>query len=120
MADQDVKTVSAAATGTFVALRPQAQGEVSTGNPQPESGKSVPPPEQRVPDMEELARALNLSSQSIGRDLRFEVDMESGRSVIQVLDRDTGEVIRQIPPDKTDIYMSGNGDVQLRLYNRTV
>lgn len=120
MADQDVKPVSAAATGTFVALRPQTRGELGTGNPEPASGNSLPQAEPRVPDMEKLAQALNLSSQSIGRDLRFEVDMESGHSVIQVLDRDTGEVIRQIPPDKTDIYLSGNGDVQLRLYNRTV
>ena len=94
--------------------------DAETGNRGPETGNSVPPPEQKGPDMEELARALNVANQSIGRDLRFEVDMESGRSVIQVLDRDTGEVIRQIPPEKTDIYMSGNGDVQLRLYNRTV
>ena len=121
MADQDVKAVSAAATGSFVALRPQTQGELSsTGNAEPEGGNSMPQPAQNVPDMEELAKVLNLSTQSIGRDLRFEVDMESGRSIIQVLDRDTGEVIRQIPPEKTDIYVSGNGDVQLRLYKRTV
>ena len=119
MAEQDVKPVSAA-TGTFVALRPQTPSEPKTGNSSPETGNSMPIPERKGPDMEELARALNLASQSIGRDLRFEVDMESGRSVIQVLDRDTGEVIRQIPPDKADIYMSGNGDVQLRLYNRHV
>ena len=121
MADQDIKPVSAAATGTFVALRPQqVQGEVETGKQGPETGNSVPLPEPKGPDMEELARKLNLSTQTIGRDLRFEVNMESGQSVIQVLDRDTGEVIRQIPPEKTDIYMSGNGDLQLRLYNRTV
>ena len=119
MAEQDVKAVSSA-TGTFAALKPQPSRDAETGNRGPETGNSVPPPEQKGPDMEELARALNVANQSIGRDLRFEVDMESGRSVIQVLDRDTGEVIRQIPPEKTDIYMSGNGDVQLRLYNRTV
>ena len=121
MADQDIKPVSAAATGTFAALAPQQiQGDVQTGKQGPETGNSVPLPERKGPDMEELARALNLAAESIGRDLRFEVDMESGRSVIQVLDRETGEVIRQSPPEKANVYMSGNGDVQLRLYNRTV
>ena len=73
----------------------------------------LPVPEQSSTDVEELASALNVANQSIGRDLRFEVDMESGRSVIQVLDRETGEVIRQIPPEKADLYSAGNGALQL-------
>lgn len=121
MADKDVKPVSNA-TGTFTALRPQQPpGDVQdTGKSSPETGNFVPLPEREGPDMEELARALNIANQSIGRDLRFEVDLQNGRSVIQVLDRDTGEVIRQISPEKADIYTAGNGDVQLRLYNGTV
>ena len=109
------------ATGTFTALRPQqVPGDEPGGNRKPESGNNVPVTESTGPDMEALARALNLASQSIGRDLRFEVDMESGRSVIQVLDRDTGELIRQIPPEKADLYLNENGAVQLRLYNNRV
>ena len=119
MAEADVKIVSSA-TGTFAALRPQPQGEMPGGNRVPESGNNVPVTEKTGPDMEELAQALNVANQSIGRDLRFEVDMESGRSVIQVLDRDTGEVIRQIPPEKADVYLNGNGAVELRLYNNRV
>lgn len=119
MADQDLKPVTAA-TGSFVALRPQTTPKVTPGNQEPAAGKSVPLPERKGPDMEELARVLNLSIQSIGRDLRFEVDLENGRSIIQVLDRDTGEVIRQIPPEKADLYASSNGEVRLRLYNSRV
>ena len=59
-------------------------------------------------------------SQSIGRDLRFEVDIHSGKSVIQVLDRETGEIIRQIPPENAKTYVSDNGDVALRLFDRRV
>ena len=114
MANQDLKPVNSA-TGTFVALRPQVQTDLQAGKTTPEAGNILPVPEQSSPDMEELASALNVASQSIGRDLRFEVDMESGRSVIQVLDRETGEVIRQIPPEKADIYSAGNGALQLRL-----
>jgi len=114
MADQDLKPVNAA-TGTFVALRPQVQTDLQAGKTTPESGNILPVPEQSSTDVEELASALNVANQSIGRDLRFEVDMESGRSVIQVLDRETGEVIRQIPPEKADLYSAGNGALQLRL-----
>lgn len=119
MAEPDLKAVTSA-TGTFVALRPQVQGDVQAGKTAPETGKSVPDAERNGPDMEKLANALNLASKSIGRDLRFKVDMESGRSVIQVLDRDTGEVIRQIPPEKADLYSAGNGAVQIRLLDARV
>ena len=120
MAEADMKAVSSA-TGTFTTLRPQqVPGDEPRGNSLPESGNSVPVTENPGPDMEELARVLNLASESIGRDLRFEVDMESGRSVIQVLDRDTGEVIRQIPPEKADLYVNESGAVQVRLYNNRV
>jgi len=119
MADQDIKLVSAA-TGTFPVLRPQVRAEADSGKEAPQTGKEVPVVERPEPDMEELARALNVANQSIGRDLRFEVDMETGRSVIQVLDRETGEVIRQIPPEKAELTLSGSGVVQLKLYNESV
>ena len=44
------------------------------------------------------------------KDLRFKVDMNSGRSVIQVLDRDTGEIIREIPPEKASKRVSGQNN----------
>ena len=103
-----------------MALRPQAEMAAQAGKTSPESGNIVPVTETSAPDMEELATALNVASQSIGRDLRFEVDMESGRSVIQVLDRETGEIIRQIPPEKASLYAAGNGLVQLRLLDAMV
>ena len=121
MAEADVRAVSSA-TGKYPALRSQipVRRAAETGNAQPDTGKKVPVAEAETFDMEELARKLNLATQSIGRDLRFEVDMESGRSIIQVLDRETGEVIRQIPPEKAGQFVASNGDVQLRLFDRRV
>lgn len=125
MADADIKALSSA-TGAYAVLRPavsRSGADAASGNQTPATGKSVPeagniaPPEK--PDLEELARKLNVASQSIGRDLRFEVDLESGRSVIQVLDRETGEVIRQIPAEKTGRLLSSDGS-ELRLVNRRV
>lgn len=125
MSDQDLKTVSSA-TGNFQALQlrsiaglPTDQAQ-PTGNPQPKAGNTVPSLEKKEPDLEALAAKLNVASQSIGRDLRFKVDIDSGQSVIQVLDRETGEIIREIPPDKAVTRLSINGDVELRLYDRVV
>lgn len=121
MAEQDIRMVTPT-TGTFPVVRPQIQAQalVQTGKTEPEAGKNVPVAETPKADLEELARALNVASQSIGRDLRFEVDMESGQAVIQVLDRETGEVIRQIPPEKAQLSITRNGLMQLRLHNDRV
>ena len=40
-------------------------------------------------------------AQSIERDLKFNVDGESGRLVITVIDPETDKVVRQIPPEET-------------------
>lgn len=37
--------------------------------------------------------------QSLQRELRFIVDAESGRGVVEIADPDTGEVLRQIPSE---------------------
>lgn len=42
---------------------------------------------------------LNDYVQSLHRDIRFSVDDDSGRAVVRVVDRDTQEVIRQIPSE---------------------
>jgi len=120
MSSDDIKSVSSA-TGTFRQLSPPVGASDSTsGKDETTPGKNVPVVEKSGPEIEELARKLNVASQSIGRDLRFEVNMASGRSVIQVLDRETGEVIRQIPPEKASLYHSETGVVALRLYDRQV
>lgn len=107
-------------TGTFRTLRPGKESLAQGGKAAPETGKEVPAKANTRPDLDALARKLNVASRSIGRDLRFEVNMDSGRSVIQVLDRETGEVIRQIPPEKTSLYRSGTGAMVLRLYDEQV
>lgn len=120
MSDQDVKPVSSV-TGAFRALELRSESAPPRGGKlTPSTGNDVPAPKKQAPDMEALAARLNIASQSIGRDLRFKVDMAKGQSVIQVLDRETGEIIREIPPEKAQVSVSANGDVQLRLYDRVV
>ncbi len=44
-------------------------------------------------------KIVNDYVQSVQRDLQFSVDKESERTVIKVVDRDSGDIIRQIPED---------------------
>lgn len=120
MSEQDLKPVSSV-TGAFRALEIRSESaRSSAGKPMPSTGNDLPDPKKEAPDIEALAAKLNIASQSIGRDLRFKVDMAKGQSVIQVLDRETGEIIREIPPEKAQVSVSINGDVQLKLYDRVV
>jgi len=119
MSSSDLQQISNV-SGTFRTLQLKAEPAPPGGKVTPETGKEVPATARTKPDLEELARKLNVTSRSIGRDLRFEVNMDSGRSVIQVLDRETGEVIRQIPPEKTSLYQSADGAMALRLYDKQV
>ncbi|NOX67797.1 MAG: flagellar protein FlaG [Gammaproteobacteria bacterium] len=111
------------ATGTFTTLTSDALGQVagSGGESTRRGGKVLPPPaNDEKPDMQAIARSLNKAPTNIGRDLRFEVNLDSGRSVIQVLDRDTGEIIRQIPPEKLSTYVLMEGGVAIRLFDELV
>ena len=118
MSDKDVNAVSGV-TGRFTVLKAVdgAAGVKQKSQSQSGSGTELPPA--ATPDLEKLTAKLNLASESIGRDLRFQVDMTSGSSVIQVLDRDTGEIIRQIPPEEAQVTLTGNGFVELKLYDES-
>jgi uncharacterized FlaG/YvyC family protein len=106
-------------TGTRRTVMQPAAEIMTGGNASPAPGKAWPPTALRQ-DLAAVAEQLNKASQAIGRDLRFEVDLDSGRSVIQVLDRETGEIIRQIPPEKVRPYMQENGVLAVRLYDEQV
>jgi flagellar protein FlaG len=116
MSDQDVKSISSV-TGTFRTLQMKTAEGQAAGKAAPETGNTTPVVAVSEPDIEALAAKLNVQSQAIGRDLRFKVDMSSGNSVIQVLDRETGEIIREIPPEKAELSLSVNGGMQLKLYD---
>ena len=116
MSDQDMKPVSVR-TGTFAALKITPEPGKG-GNAEPGTGRNLPQVERA--DMEVLARELNVATRSIGRDLRFQVNMDTGRSVIQVLDRETGEIIRQIPPEEARAFVAEQGELALRLYDDRV
>jgi flagellar protein FlaG len=51
-------------------------------------------------DLNEAVEELNEHVQTVQRKLQFSIDEESGRTVIKVLDPESKEVIRQIPPEE--------------------
>jgi flagellar protein FlaG len=60
------------------------------------------PQEGDAADQEQLQQAvreINSVVQNLQRDLQFKVDTESGMTVISVIDSETKEVIRQLPPE---------------------
>lgn len=50
--------------------------------------------------IESVVSDLNQLVQSLHRELQFSVDNDSGETVIKVVDRETDEVLRQIPNDE--------------------
>ena len=77
------------------------QANAARQNAVVEDGKSLPPVEAK-PEKEELQEAvaqLNQHIQQIQRDLLFSVDDSSGRTIVQVVNSETDEVVRQIPSE---------------------
>jgi flagellar protein FlaG len=54
---------------------------------------AAPAPEQ----VQKAAEAIGRAMQSYARNLQFSVDGSSGKTVVRVVDMETGNVIRQIP-----------------------
>ncbi len=107
------------------AARPSAPSVVPgpSGNVVPDAGKISPAKAVSVAklNVDEVVQKLNIASLSIGRTLRFKVDVLTGESIIQVLDRDTGELIRQIPPEEAVVALTtGNGASGIQLLNDRV
>ncbi len=80
---------------------PSTGSKVEVGSPQPSRPEKVEVvPAQSPLDRTELASKVENLNQLVHRNLEFSVDEETGRSVVRVVDSDTGEVVRQIPPDQ--------------------
>lgn len=71
-----------------------------SGNEALPAGGNLPvmEPAELAVDVERAVARLNELMSKSQRSLRFQVDEISGRTVITVLDAETNEVVRQIPP----------------------
>ena len=85
------------------------------GNNRPVSGNTSPGREAsvRAQELDTLVEELNSRSRSIGRSIRFQVDPGASTPIIQVFDRDTGRLIRQIPADQAAVIASNRKSIDL-------
>jgi flagellar protein FlaG len=51
-------------------------------------------------ELEEAVNSLNEFAQSVKRQLEFSVDKDSGKTIVKVIDSETGETIRDIPSEE--------------------
>ena len=90
------------ATGTPAAFDQAERARRVTAAEKPLPGQSVESEE--APPLEALksaAEQIESYLRSIGRQLEFRIDEETGRTVISVLDLETGDLVRQIPSEET-------------------
>lgn len=84
----------------------------ANGDPLPHDGSK------QAKKVEQAVNQVNEYVQKLSRDLHFTVDEDSGRTVIKVLDSETKEVIRQIPPEellRIATYMTEGGGLLLKV-----
>ncbi len=82
----------------------QAQGQQDAlrgAARQEEAAKKAPAEQQAVTaESQEAVSSIKDFVQTIRRDLSFDLDDSSGRMVVKVTDRASGEVVRQIPTEE--------------------
>jgi flagellar protein FlaG len=108
-----VSTVGAArvpAPATSSAAR-SATAPAQTERAQPEG------PQLKI---EEVAQRIDCYLRSVGRSIEFSIDADSGRTVIMVRDKETGELIRQIPNEEALRLAEMAADETIVLVNETV
>jgi len=76
-----------------------ANAPVNGGEALPPKGNGQPAPVVETTDISETVSEINSLIRSVQRDLAFNVDQDSGRTIIRVIDSESGELIRQIPSE---------------------
>jgi flagellar protein FlaG len=115
--------------GSLSAVKAYGQGQqtgaIESGK-KTESGKNLPPNVERIADISkeqvmEAVSKLNDYVQSTERTLDFQIDEESGRTVIKVFDKLSLELIRQIPSELTlELAQNLNDDEPSLLFSAQV
>lgn len=82
-----------------VATSPVNNGAEYGGETLPPGGREVPAQKVDTAELSETVTEINDIIRGIQRDLAFNVDEDSGRTVIRVIDSESGELIRQIPSE---------------------
>jgi flagellar protein FlaG len=114
-------SVPAKESGHFVKLDATAKVPEARGLAVPEEGKELPQQATEntvnVNEVRDAVSQINDFVQTVQRDLSFNLNEESGRTVIRVIDSKSGELIRQIPSDEVLAIASHLRDVSANALN---
>jgi len=94
-----IRASTAAKSSGQVTKPDVAKPPVNGGEVLPSGGKGQPVQVVDTADISETVTEINDLIRSVQRDLAFNVDEDSGRTVISVIDSESGELIRQIPSE---------------------
>ena len=75
---------------------------------------------QEKQEVEQAVQEMNDYVQNIERDIEFSVDDDTGRTIVQVKDSNTGELIRQIPREEILDIVKSLKDAQGLLFKAKV
>ena len=98
-----IKLALASATQTSPTAptgRPQMDVQEKAQAPLANQVEEAEKPEEDAEPLKEVVSHLNELVRELHRELEFSVDQESGDTVIRVIDRETDEVVRQIPSEE--------------------
>ena len=98
--DNSVNIRSVAPGAALPTGRPDRQ---ANGKALPASGQNLPPETATEPTPAQVEKAVQQLQSYLNdsqRQLQFQVDAGSGRTIIRVVNSDTGELIRQIPSEE--------------------
>ena len=84
-------------TGNSLPLAPQLPQTNAQTNTSVAAAPLVDTPENARQKVEAAIASINEYMQSVQRELRISVDEELNRTIVRVIDSDSGELVRQIP-----------------------
>lgn len=99
---------------------PQPPASAATSTPVAETDRKEQkaPATTAQPSAEELKQAVDKANsflQSVQRGLQFRVDKDTNTTVVKVVDSESGEVVRQIPPERTLEMLKEMSEMQNKL-----
>jgi flagellar protein FlaG len=76
------------------------RGAVSQSGKQPVTTADAPPAKVNPKEVKQAALEINQALKSLNDHLQFSVDNTTNSTVVKLIDGNTGEVLRQIPPEE--------------------
>jgi flagellar protein FlaG len=115
IADQVSRTITAGTPKRVTSVDSSSAKHIDAARTQP-----APEAESASPKIEQIAERLESYIRSVSRSLEFKVDANSGRTIISVLDAETGDLIRQIPNEEVVRFAELAEEQTIVLLNETV